>query len=433
MPKAFDRSGPSEYNKAGTNDRARLSLKVGFFIVKNRGLLLVVLLSTVLTACTSPRVSNLGPTPTTGGLILVTPGSNPILQTLPADAPRPQAITKTFRGCPAEGDGGDREMNRLKNRTDTTTWQRAAVAAVLALTWPKNIEYKRRTSWSASDRTEIARYEGLPLQLEGYLAGAKSQGPETCNCHSVDDPDYHLWLVDAPNKTRLESVVAEITPRVRTSHPGWTMPRLRDLMNKQARIRVSGWLMMDAEHPDQIAKTRGTIWEIHPIIEIEVATTDGWQPLDRATSAAPPANPVPTQPDEPLPIVETPEPGVVTATPNPYGVADSSTAVKITRVFYDGVKTNEPDEYVEIVNDGPLPVRMDDWILVDAQNTTFRWDSFTIQAGQTIRVYTNEIHSQWGGFSYGSGRAIWSNKGDIAALHDAEGNIVASFRYGDRR
>jgi lamin tail-like protein len=399
--------------------------------MKRVRLLALALVVMLLTACTSPRISDLGPTPSPAGGIAPAPGG--ILQTLPADMPRPAPVTQTFDGCPAEGDGGDREMNRLKNRVDTATWQRASVAAVLALTWPKDIEQKRRTSWTASDRAEIARYEGLPLQLEGYLAGAKSQGPESCNCHSVDNPDFHLWLVDAPNKTRLDSVVAEVTPRVRARHPGWTMARLRDLMNKQTKVRISGWLMMDAEHPDQIGKTRGSIWEIHPILEIDVQTSFGWMPLDRATSAAPPANPVPTQADEPPPLVETPEPGVPTATAKPYGVGESSTDVKITRVFYDGAKTNEPDEYVEIVNDGADPVRMDDWTLHDAQNNTFRWSSFTIQPGQTIRVYTNEVHSQWGGFSFRSGRAIWSNKGDIAQLQDSTGVIVSTFRYGDKR
>jgi hypothetical protein len=396
---------------------------------KSSFLALVFLL--LLAACTSPRLSNLGPTPTPIGASGLNPGV--ILQTLPADVPRPAPVTQTFDGCPPEGDGGDREMNRLKNRIDTTTWQRAAVASVLALTWPKAIEQKRRTSWSAIDRAEIARYEGLPLQLEGYLAGVKSEGPETPNCHSVDNPDYHLWLVDSPEKTRLDSVVVEITPRVRARHPGWTMDRLRALMNSHARVRISGWLLMDAEHPEQIGKTRGTIWEIHPIIELDVATSGGWAPLDRATSAAPLANPVPTQADEPPPIVETPEPGVPTPTMNPFGVGDSSTPVKITRVFYDGVKTNEPDEYVEIVNDGSSPMQMDNWTLRDAQNNTFHWDTFTIQPGQTILVYTNETHSQWGGFTFHSGRAIWSNKGDVAELHDAAGNIVSTFRYGNKR
>ncbi len=384
----------------------------------------------LLAACSDLTVSNLGPTPTTGQQIVVNPGT--ILQTLPANMPRPAPVVQTVNGCPPEGDGGDRAMNRLKNRVDAGGWMRAAPAAVLALTWPQDIERKQRTNWSAEDTAAIARYEGLPLQLEGYLAGAKSEGPESPNCHSVDNPDFHLWLVDSPNKTRAESVVVEVTPRVRANHPGWTIDRLRTLMSTQARVRVSGWLMMDVEHPDQIGKTRGSIWEIHPIIQIEVATNNGWQALDRATSAAP-SNPVPTQEDTSPLVFDTPEPGVSTATPNPLGIAQSSADIKITRVFYDGVKTNEPDEYVEIVNDGTNPTRLDDWKLHDAQNNTFRWDSYTIQPGQTIRVYTNEVHSQWGGFSFGSGRAIWSNKGDIAQLQDADGNIVSTFRYGDKR
>ena len=38
--------------------------------------------------------------------------------------------------------------------------------------------------------------------------------------------------------------------------------------------------MMDPEHPDQIGKTRGTIWEIHPITKIEVEQNGGWVTLD---------------------------------------------------------------------------------------------------------------------------------------------------------
>jgi hypothetical protein len=29
--------------------------------------------------------------------------------------------------------------------------------------------------------------------------------------------------------------------------------------------------MLDQEHPDQLGKTRGTLWEIHPIMRIEVS------------------------------------------------------------------------------------------------------------------------------------------------------------------
>src|SRR5204863_1553168 len=98
------------------------------------------------------------------------------------------------------------------------------------LTWPKGIEQQRRSDWSAGDRAAIAAYEGLPLQIEGYLLLARAQGPESCNCHSVDDVDFHIWMADAPDKDRTQSVVIEATPRVRAFHPGWTIERLRTLV-----------------------------------------------------------------------------------------------------------------------------------------------------------------------------------------------------------
>src|SRR5205085_3899729 len=139
----------------------------------------------------------------------ITPGVT--LQTLIPNLPRPQHQAVTYEGCPAEGDGGDRDENRLKNRTDEATWQSATIGAVLALTWPQSIEYQRRNTWSAADRAAIAAYEGLPLQLEGYLVLAREEGPESCNCHSVDEPDFHLWLTDGPDQPRSEAVVVEVT------------------------------------------------------------------------------------------------------------------------------------------------------------------------------------------------------------------------------
>ena len=46
---------------------------------------------------------------------------------------------------------------------------------------------------------------------------------------------------------------------------------------------VSGWLMLDPEHPDQVGKTRGTIWEIHPVMRMEVEQQGRWVPLDSYT------------------------------------------------------------------------------------------------------------------------------------------------------
>ena len=50
-------------------------------------------------------------------------------------------------------------------------------------------------------------------------------------------------------------------------------------MGTNTQVRISGWLMLDQEHPEQIGKTRGTLWEIHPITRIEVKDANGWREL----------------------------------------------------------------------------------------------------------------------------------------------------------
>jgi beta-N-acetylhexosaminidase len=55
--------------------------------------------------------------------------------------------------------------------------------------------------------------------------------------------------------------------------------------------------------------------------------------------------------------------------------------------------------------------------------------SHVMEPGQTCRVYTNEYHPEWCGFSYGSGSAIWNNSGDCADLRDSYGDTVDTYCY----
>ena len=263
-----------------------------------------------------------------------------------------QARQRYLPGLPTSGDGGDPVLNTLKNRIDQAQWQSVPLSSVLALTWPQDIERQPRARWSRADIAEIARYEGAPLQVEGYLVDAKKMSPETCNCHSVDEVDFHIWMVDAPNQTRAGSIVIEVSPRVGSVHPNWTLTNIRNIARRHEKVRISGWLMMDPEHPDQVGKTRGTIWEIHPIMQIETQGVRGaWKPLDNGTTgvtSAPVNIPAATAP------VLTP---VATATMPPEGnvqVQDNN-VVQITTVNADGVKGSaEPDEYVADEEHGPV-------------------------------------------------------------------------------
>lgn len=150
-----------------------------------------------------------------------------------------------------------------------------------------------------------------------------------------------------------------------------------------------------------------------------IVATDG-----TTYSVTPSVMPTPTPSPTPSPT-STPSP-----TPTPTGGASD---VQITYIFYDGlVPSVESDEYVEIKNLGNAPQDLTDWVLkdIDEGYPSFTFPSYTLQPGETIRVYTNEIHPEWGGFSFGYGQAIWNNSDpDTAALFDDQAQLVSSMSY----
>ena len=107
--------------------------------------------------------------------------------------------------------------------------------------------------------------------------------------------------------------------------------------------------------------------------------------------------------------------------------------VQITRIFYDGlVPRVESDEYVEITNLGTEPVDLAGLVLKDISEgyPSFTFPSYILEPGGSVRVYTNEIHPEYGGFSFGSGKAVWNNSDpDVAALFDAQGQEVSRKSY----
>lgn len=106
--------------------------------------------------------------------------------------------------------------------------------------------------------------------------------------------------------------------------------------------------------------------------------------------------------------------------------------IVITSIFYDGiVPKTESDEYVEITNLGDATINLQGWVLKDLSGSpSFIFPSFDLNPGQSIRVYTNEIHPETGGFSFSSSTAIWNNSNpDIAILLDDQGQEVSRLSY----
>lgn len=154
-----------------------------------------------------------------------------------------------------------------------------------------------------------------------------------------------------------------------------------------------------------------------------VIATDGEEyELQLEKQVTPVTLPSPTPPSQP----EQPSP---TPTPEPTKVAN----VQITRIFYDGlVPRVESDEYVEITNLGTDSVDLAGWVLKDISEgyPPFVFPSYILQSGKGVRVYTNEVHPEYGGFTFGYGKAIWNNTDpDTAALYNVQGQEVSRKSY----
>ncbi|TMC53257.1 MAG: hypothetical protein E6J26_08845 [Chloroflexi bacterium] len=274
---------PHDLIEAGNARLKRFWLVLG-------GILFFAALAAGLSACDlTPVIQELAtiaaetpPAESTPGV--VAPAGTPV-SGLPDIPNKARPVETTFKGCPPDGDGGDRSTNRLKNRVDEATWIPVAFDALEKLPWPKAIERRDRDNWSDADRKAVERYEGLPVSIEGYLAGSREEGPEATNCHGADYEfhDFHVWLVKTAGADRAGSIVVEVTPRIRAKHSAWTTDVLGKVVRAQQRVRISGWTMLDPEHPDQVDNTRGTIWEIHPIMQIEVQQQGRWVGLDDST------------------------------------------------------------------------------------------------------------------------------------------------------
>jgi hypothetical protein len=252
------------------SDRRGLS---AFTVILLLALIGVILIAIVRRARDRPVIVH------TSGGVTTPPASN---DGLPVATVRQKPVSPGFEGCPPEGDGGDRELNYLKNRVDSTRWKPAAFESVLQLRSPAEVTRRTRAEWTRSDSASISRYEGLPVEVEGYFVGAKQEGPEATNCHGAEGAfrDWHIWLGEEPGRDRRRSIVVETTPSVRAIHPEWSLSVIHQLARDSTPVRVSGWLLFDQEHPEQLGKTRGTLWEIHPVMRIEIRRGGRWIPID---------------------------------------------------------------------------------------------------------------------------------------------------------
>lgn len=183
--------------------------------------------------------------------------------------------------------------------------------------------------------------------------------------------------------------------------------------------------LSDANNPNQLAVT-STSGRPQKTNTPEPTNTD--EPTSTPTKTESPTNtPNPTNTNTSVPPTDPPP----TNTAIVIAPVPSTGSVEITYIYYDGVvKTVESDEYAVITNTGSTDVNLNGWRLnADDNGQDFWFPNFTLKAGASCRIYTDEIHSETCGFSFGIDSAIWANGGECGYLFDAEGKRVSTRCY----
>jgi hypothetical protein len=202
---------------------------------------------------------------------------------LPNMPDKPQPAEITFDGCPPEGSGGDKQLNLLKNRVDKADYVPVSFDSLTTLTWPKNIEQHEMKDWSPSNLAFINQYQGIPVMVEGYILSVREGLPDPANCNQTKGSglDWQISFTKNPKDDRSQAVIVEVTPRVRLEHK-WTIDLIHAVfMGDHLPVRINGWLYFDPEHPDDVGQIRATLWEIQPVMQIEVFQYGKWLPLDK--------------------------------------------------------------------------------------------------------------------------------------------------------
>jgi len=148
--------------------------------------------------------------------------------------------------------------------------------------------------------------EGDVVRLVAFVVDAHpsnaTSGGETVNCkqNGVDFNDIHIVLGENSNKDdQCTSVTAEMSPHFRPA--AWNATALND--SNAHLYRFTGHLFFDASHvpckgsqPVGSNPKRSSLWEIHPVYEVEICadagnnckvdSNDNWIPFDTGSNGA---------------------------------------------------------------------------------------------------------------------------------------------------
>jgi hypothetical protein len=194
----------------------------------------------------------------------------------------PALSERDFHDCPPEGMGGNVVLNLLKNRSAMPSkFEEIDFEDLLKLEIPETANKKSRDEWTKDAQEFVNTNEKRAVRVVGYILKVKLEGREPPTCKKDEEfmRNFHLWLANSPDDEMLDAVVVKISSRIRAKNPSWNRTTLDRLVKQKSLLRINGWLMYDQEHPEQLGKTRATLWGIDPIMKIEIRVRGKWRDL----------------------------------------------------------------------------------------------------------------------------------------------------------
>ena len=137
--------------------------------------------------------------------------------------------------------------------------------------------------YTTSDWETVRTQTQLSVSLEGYIAEVLRAADGATYGRPPEQGDFHVHLREAkvphcwPAGPQNQQIVTEITPHFQPPRTGWSYETLRDLCQRQFRVRISGWLLHDYPHLKDVGDWRASAWEIHPVMNIERKGRAEWR------------------------------------------------------------------------------------------------------------------------------------------------------------
>jgi hypothetical protein len=193
------------------------------------------------------------------------------------------AFPEEVNGCSVYGTGTPTNekglANKLKNRF-TFPDEDADIDTDVSF---EALTTLKATSTDPKSEMEKAFKQEKAGVIAGYIVDVIPGGEESCNCKATkpEFKDTHIYIGATPAAKKSESVIVEITPRIRMLKAkegvDWSTTELKKLKGKF--VHVTGWLFFDGEHWPNAAdnpKAKGnvwrkTCWELHPVTDLQEA------------------------------------------------------------------------------------------------------------------------------------------------------------------